>query len=181
MTDPHTPVSALGRAYMSGYADGERDTIGRRPAPQYTLGVPPAPLSTQRDIALREDLNEWRRRAETAETALAEVRGQRDYAVTSLANMVDAVVKAPRQDGTDAEWIAFAPALDTDGEPMLVADGTLTGSIRLSGNTTTAGGGFELRIRFEPGQRTRIGTGYAYRIKLPFGPDGTPPEVIGND
>jgi hypothetical protein len=136
--------------------------------------VPPAPAVRQPDIALRDDLNEWRRRAETAETALAEVRGQRDYAVTSLANVVDAAVKNS-PDGTGAEWIDFAPALDTDGEPMLVADGTLTGSVRrLSGDPATAGGGFELRIRFVPGDRTRVGTGYAYRVTLPFGPDGAP-------
>jgi hypothetical protein len=176
MIDPHTPVSALGRAYMSGYADGERDAIGRRPAPQYTLGVPPAPA--QLYIALRENLNEWRRRAETAETALAEVRGQRDYAVTSLANVVDAAVKNS-PDGTGSGWDDFEPELDPNGEPMLIADGTLAGTYRMM--TGESAGGFEVRVRFEPGQRTRLGSGYAYRIKLPFGPDGTPPEVIGND
>jgi hypothetical protein len=165
MTDPHTPVSALGRAYMSGYADGERDAIGRRPAPQYTLAACRLP-ARQCTRPARSDLNEWRRRAETAETALAEVRGQRDYAVTSLANMVDAAVKNS-PDGTGSGWDDFPPALDTDGEPMLIADGTLAGTIRrLSGEPRG-----RRRIRGASSVRARAADAARNRVRLP---DQTP-------
>jgi hypothetical protein len=67
--------------------------------------------------------------------------------VTSLANMVDAAVKNS-PDGTGSGWNDFAPALDTDGEPMLIADGTLAGTYRMM--TGESAGGFEVRFGSSP-------------------------------
>ncbi len=192
MTNTPAAPGALGRAYMSGYADGARDAEVIAPTlppasilhdqvagmmHRQGISLTKAPRSIPNDLlypswpqpSVPESsiIAELRRRAETAETALADVRHQRDVAVTRLADMVEQV-------GRDAApgWDDFEPMIDTDGEPVLVADGSLAGTYRMM--TGESAGGFEVRVRFTPGERTRIGTGYAYTIRLPFGPDGTP-------